>query len=131
VWNQRIVPNERIAVSDMIPPPEFDDRGNRLPPLVPRPGVRSPEERRQIWRRYFTGLMVGTAVSALVWLSGVYQLVKASLWWVLVGVLIVKLGAGLLAFRSREWRSFGAGIVMSIALGFLIFFFGLCAALVK
>jgi hypothetical protein len=115
-------------MSEVTPPPGPEGPGNPLPPLTPGPGAQSPLERRQMWRRYFAGLGLGTAVSVVVWLLGLKHLVATRIWWALVIVLAVKLMTGLLAYRSREWRSLGAGIVMSIALGFIIFFFGICTS---
>src|SRR5688500_8500136 len=86
----------------------------------------SPSRPRNPWpsiaARLMAGLMTGVAVSAIVWYLGWGPLVDSSfgavtLWLVpsLKGV------AALVLLFVPGWRSFGAGLLLSIALGVLIF----------
>ncbi|MDB5291812.1 MAG: hypothetical protein JWL69_3053 [Phycisphaerales bacterium] len=119
-------------MSETIPPPLPENSGNRPTPLEYRTAgaARSPEERRKIWRRFFGGLILGTLVSAVIWVAGFDRLVNHGSGLALFLVPGVKFGAGITALCMRGWRSFGAGILVSIALGFLIFF-GMCASSLK
>src|SRR5260221_8338550 len=106
------------------PPPLPEDAGHRPLPLDYRApsAPRSPQERKQIWPRFFAGLILGTAVSAIIWVAGFDRLVNHGSGLALFLVPGVKLTAGIWTFCMRGWRSFGAGMLISIALGFLIFF---------
>jgi hypothetical protein len=119
-------------MSEATPPPLPEDPGHRPPPLEYRSAGsgRSPGERKQIWRRFFSGLALGTAMSAVVWIAGFDRLVNHGSGLALFLVPGVKLAAGICGLCLRGWRSFGAGILVSIALGFLIFF-GVCATNLK
>ena len=75
---------------------------------------------------FLIGAVGGAAVSAVAWLAGFNAIVKGSSISVLIVVIpVVKLGAGITLLCFRRWRGLGAGIMVSIALGFLIFF-GTC-----
>jgi hypothetical protein len=74
-------------------------------------------------RRLLAGLGVGTLVSLLVWVGG-WKYVNEQ---ALLLVPCVKLLAGVVLLCIRGWRAFGTGIILSIAIGVLIFF-GQCAA---
>jgi hypothetical protein len=111
----------------MNPPPLPDDSSHRPPPLDYRgaSAMHSPEPRRS-FRGFFGGLLLGTLISAVAWgfqFSGMRHGGLGSSVILLPGV---KLAAGVLGLCIRGWRSFGAGMLISIALGILIFF-GMCA----
>jgi hypothetical protein len=73
-----------------------------------------------------TGLGLGTLVSVIVWVGG-WKYVENSGANLLVLVPATKLIVGVVLLCIRGWRGFGGGILLSIAIGFLIFF-GACAA---
>ena len=87
-------------------------------PLPPPPG-------RNVLR-FFIGLIAGTAVSAVVWLIG-FQTPDSAFGSGAVLILpTIKIVGGIACLCFPGWRSLGAGILVSLALGFLIFF-GMCA----
>ncbi|MDB5334348.1 MAG: hypothetical protein JWP03_5499 [Phycisphaerales bacterium] len=113
-------------MSEMNPLPE--DPGNRPPPLDYRSAGsgQSPQERRRSFQGFFGGLLLGTLVSVVAWgcqFSGFGIPGLGSSILLLPGL---KLGAGVVGLCMPRWRKFGAGILVSIALGILIFF-GMCA----
>lgn len=100
------------------PPPEPSDEAGRL--LAPRihPGFQ-----------LVIGLVLGTAVSAAIWILGwdAFEKSNAYQWFALGTIFGLKIfvGIGLLFFR--RWRFVGIGLLISLAMGFLIFF-GTCFA---
>jgi hypothetical protein len=74
-------------------------------------------------RRFFAALMIGTAISAIAWTAGWKSIERGGVAVVLLGVIPLAkfiVGITLVCFRGR--RSFGAGLLASIGVGFLIFF---------
>jgi hypothetical protein len=90
------------------------------PPLPRRPG--SFDFRQFIW-----GIVVGTALSAVVWIVGWKAMEKMDNIFLLLVLPIAKLIAATWLMFVPPWRAFGVGIYVSLALGFLIFF-GRCFA---
>src|SRR4051812_13133023 len=99
------------------PPPL---RPDIFPPGAPPPPGRSSGSSKQLlW-----GLLLGSAVSAIIWVAGWNLLMGTgrSADYLLLVVPGVKVLAGLACLTVRSVRSFGVGILLSIAVGFLIFF---------
>ena len=107
------------------PPPL--PRQQSQPPSVPvmpigyrgHGGSDAPRERplRMLW-----GFLAGSGISTLAWVGGWQPLVAndsgAALWI----VPAVKFLAAVVFLFVPGWRLFGAGLLVSIAMGFLIFF---------
>src|SRR5947207_1555269 len=89
------------------------------PPSIPPRKSAAPQ---LLW-----GLGIGSAVSAIVWLAGWNALFATgrSADWLLVAIPGGKIVAGIACVVTPRWRSFGIGLLLSIAVGFLIFF-GAC-----
>jgi hypothetical protein len=69
------------------------------------------------------GLGIGTLVSAVAWGLGWNALDRSGAGGILVWLIpTAKLVAGFACFPIPGWRSFGVGLILSIAVGFLIFF---------
>jgi hypothetical protein len=79
-------------------------------------------------RNFFVGLLAGSLVSFVAWVAG-WQAVERSAAGAAMLIVIpsVKLLAGATLLFFRQWATLGAGILCSIAIGFLIFFVQ-CAA---
>jgi hypothetical protein len=79
--------------------------------------------------RYFAGLVLGTLVSLGVhaWVWSHSDSTSNAIPIVLCILVGGKLVASVAAMFSRQWRPVGAGLLTSMATGFLIFF-GLCFA---
>jgi hypothetical protein len=92
----------------------------RQPPLP-------PVSARLTLRWFFIGLLSGTALSAIVWIFAFKAMEGAFAGGAMLAIPILKLSTGITCLCLRGWRSLGAGILVSLALGFLIFF-GVCAA---
>jgi hypothetical protein len=92
-------------------------------PHQPDYGSTSSSKRSR-WLAALGGLLLGTGISAAVWIpfwnSGAGSPLPAFL---LVGVKIV---ASIVCVVMPNWRAFGIGLLCSIATGFLVFF-GACA----
>jgi hypothetical protein len=68
-------------------------------------------------------LVVGGGISAIVWGLGWERAVGSnSNGWALVAVPGLKLATAIVCFCLPGWRGLGAGILLSIAAGALIFF---------
>jgi hypothetical protein len=107
------------------------------PPLTPipldygrpgQPGKRPPIPHAVL--KFFAGAILGSLVSTAVWIpafkyagSGNQQ-IWGSMIFIIPGLKIV---AAVTCICFRNWRPFGVGLLISIALGALIFF-GACAA---
>ncbi len=110
-------------MDDQDKPPPVD----YLPPSGKPPGGKSLES-----RRFLLGLLGGTALSGLVWLF-VFKLSGSKVdsggngvFAAMIGLPILKVAVAIGCLIVRGWRSCGAGILLSLILGALIFF-GLCA----
>ncbi|HWE00974.1 MAG TPA: hypothetical protein VG326_01095 [Tepidisphaeraceae bacterium] len=104
------------------PPPnalsyQAPGQGPPLPPL----------SAAQTLRLFFAGLTLGTALSAIVWIIAFRFEIGMFAGGAMVVIPLLKLSTGIIFVCRRGWRSLGAGILVSLALGFLIFF-GVCAA---
>jgi hypothetical protein len=92
------------------------------PPPVP-PG--------RIILQFFAGLLGGGAISAVVWILGFNAVTGPGNGGLLLLIVPgVKLAIGITFLCIRGWRMLGGGILLSIALGFLIFFFT-CVSQIK
>ena len=102
------------------------------PPLpVDYRRYQSPEPGHNNGRRFVTALLIGTAISAIAWTAGWKSIERGGVAITLLAVIpLGKFIAGitLVCFRGR--RAFGAGLLASIGIGFLIFFTN-CAARLK
>jgi hypothetical protein len=91
----------------------------RTPPTVPR--GPDPES---TWKRFLIGLGLGTAVSAMLWIGGpaASRFVPASVVFGLASIVVpgTKLVIGLSMLSQPPWKSFGNGLLASMAVGFLI-----------
>jgi len=80
--------------------------------------------------RFVTGLVTGSLVSGVIWplwwLSP-DQINQGNWAWLLLAVPGAKFLGTIVCLFYPRWRTFGAGLLASIGIGFLIFF-GLCAA---
>ncbi len=79
---------------------------------------------------FLAGAIGGTAVSAIAWIGGWEAIDKGGAGFLLVVIPGIKLAAGVPMLCFRRWRGLGAGIMVSLALGFLIFF-GTCMTNLK
>jgi len=98
------------------------EQPSKTPPDHGQPG--SPH-------RFISGLLVGSMVSACVWVvwwSLANQTINDG--WVLIALPVAKVAACILCLCFPRWRAVGAGLLVSIAVGFLIFF-GICALNLK
>lgn len=102
--------------------PPLDYRSE--PPPPPSPWRASPAI------RLLAGFLTGTALSAAVWTGGWTPLVQRGSGDILWIVPAVKVLASVVCLCIPGWRSFGAGVLASLAIGFLIFFVT-CAANLK
>ena len=80
-------------------------------------------------RRFIFGLITGTAVSGIVWpvLLNAHGGSQQMAMIVLCGVPLAKITAACVIIAFPKMRGFGIGLLVSLPLGFLIFF-GVCAA---
>jgi hypothetical protein len=78
---------------------------------------------------FFIGLITGSLVSGIVWplwwLSP-DQINQGNWGWLLIAIPGTKFTGTIICLFFPRWRTFGAGLLASIGIGFLIFF-GLCA----
>jgi hypothetical protein len=104
------------------PPPQ------PLPYRKPDP-VREPPDPQSTWGRFITGLSIGTGVSAVLWIGGAAATghAVAVVIFGLAAVVVpgTKLVVGISMLKQPPWKSFGAGLLASLALGSLILF-GVC-----
>jgi hypothetical protein len=73
------------------------------------------------------GMALGTLVSVIIWVGGWKYIDQGNGASAIIILPAVKLIAGVTFLCFRDWRGFGGGILLSIALGFLVFFVT-CAA---
>src|SRR5438105_2469620 len=92
------------------PPVPLEYRG----PSEPRP--RDPNAPR----RFAAGLFGGTGVSALAYFSG-WALFPSGTIQLGIAIALVKFGVGLACLLMTGRRAFGAGLLTSLPIGFLIF----------
>jgi len=81
---------------------------------------------------FFLGLIIGSILSGLTWIlwwKAAGKDISSGLIWILYAVPSIKLVVVVVCLSKIQWRRFGAGLLTSIAIGFMIFF-GLCAATV-
>jgi hypothetical protein len=92
------------------------------------PTGRDPES---TWQRFVAGVAIGTAVSAVVWIGGAAsgRFVPARMLFAVAYIVVpgMKLVIGASLLSQPPWRSFGAGLLVSLGVGLLILC-GLCAA---
>jgi hypothetical protein len=100
----------------------------------PKLDYRPPEPRRTLQapaggsvRGLLLGLAIGSAVSALFWIAGWDTLVEHGSGIAVYLLPLAKAVAAVFLLAVPGWRSFGTGLLLSIAVGALIFF-GTCAA---
>lgn len=84
-------------------------------------------------RRFMMGLLLGTGVSGIVWLPGMPALFNSSgdaLFQVAFALLGLKFLSFIVCMFLPRWRAFGAGLLVSMVTGVMIFF-GVCLALLS
>ena len=93
-----------------------------IPPYAPRPGNGPPIS--GVW----IGLAAGAAISAVVWGVAWHPIMDGphGMTW-LIAIPLAKLVIAVLLTGFAETRTVGAGLLLSIGLGILIFF-GSCFA---
>ncbi len=112
------------------------DQEHRKPPPLPQaplsyqsPGVAAgPVVKPSPYPtliRFFWGLGLGALVSTLVYFGGWHWMDTHHTDWLIWSVPLAKLLVGITCVCIRGYRPFGAGVLVSIALGVLIFF-GAC-----
>jgi hypothetical protein len=117
-------------------PPQLPPHRPPLPPNQPAAlgyqpvGMMppAPSGRRFLWL-FLIGALGGAAVSAVAWIAG-WNLINGNAGFVVFVVPALKLAAAIPLLCFRRWRGLGAGLMVSIALGFLIFF-GTCMTHLK
>jgi len=72
-------------------------------------------------KRFLLGLACGAAVSVVAWVLGWKQFVSTGSGHALLVVPGMKFSIGLALVFPPRWRAFGIGVLVSIALGLLIF----------
>src|SRR5688572_2293199 len=77
-----------------------------------------PRARRNFW----AGLGIGILVSVPAWWQGARVARELEVGPLVWGIPSVKLMVGVALLFVRDWRTLGAGLLCSIAVGFLIFF---------
>jgi hypothetical protein len=107
---------------------------SQFPPPIPvnyqSPMTPPPRRGWSTGMQMLAGLGLGTLVSLIIWVGGWRYINEGKGVSLIVIVPLVKLIAGVTFLCFRGWRGFGGGILLSIALGFLIFFVT-CAANLK
>jgi len=112
-------------------------RPNEPPPSSPppidyhRPGAPPPRPPRASWGGFCAGAALGTGLSAIVWPASWNALDQSGAGGtigpiLMIGLPLAKLIGGITALALGR-RGFGIGLLVSIALGFFIFFW-VCAA---
>ena len=84
-------------------------------------------------RRFFMGLLLGTGVSALLWIPGLPALFKSTgdtIFTLAFALLGLKFVAFIVCMFLARWRTFGVGLFVSMVTGVMIFF-GVCVALIS
>jgi hypothetical protein len=78
-------------------------------------------------KRFGVALLIGTGLSALIYIagSGMFKGTGDAILIVSLSVVAIKFVTFISCMFLRRWRTFGVGILVSIALGFMIFF-GVC-----
>ena len=92
-----------------------------LPPMARFARPPLPSQPGRVVLLFFLGLGLGVAVSILVWIFGWERFSFEGSTVAIILVPSLKLAAGLGLVFTPRWRSLGAGILVSIALGVLIF----------
>jgi len=102
-------------MSETPPQPLPYRRPDRLP---------QPPDPESTWQRFVAGIGIGTAVSAVLWIGGLAsrRYVPASVIFGLGSVVVpgTKFVVGLSLLSNPPWRRFGAGLLVSMAVGFMI-----------
>jgi hypothetical protein len=99
------------------------DLNYQRPGLPPSP--RSPEPARGV--KFFGGLGLGGMISLVGWNYGWNTFTESSSPLMMFLIPGIKIAAAVAFMFVPRWRSFGAGLLLSIGLGLLIFL-GVCAA---
>ena len=98
---------------------------SRFPPPLPRqpmtPPIPAPDAARSVLM-FFLGMFGGVGLSLLTWwiffqAKGGFQ----ALLMVILGLVAVKVTAGVMLSMRQRQRMLGAGLLVSLAVGFLIF----------
>src|SRR4051812_10096791 len=111
-----------------LPPLPPDNQSSAAASAIPSAdadAVRSAKRARM--RKLIVGFVIGSVISALCWIVGWNALVDRGGALVLIAVPTIKLVFGLGLMASPRARPLGVGVLLSIAMGALIFF-GSCAA---
>jgi hypothetical protein len=105
------------------PPPLVPNYLPPLPPALPPRGYPLLE--------FLGGAAAGTIVSAVTWIITFYaDKTGSSILIFLVLIPVVKVAMSITFLCLHRWRMLGAGILVSLPLGALIFF-GVCASNIK
>ena len=117
-------------------PPPLPPQPPRPPPqpVVPlgyqQPGyppAAPPAFGVRVWFQFLGGFLIGSAVSAVVWVLGWSPFVEHGSGWPIFVVPGVKLVVAIIFLCFRGYRGWGGGVLLSIGMGVLIFFVT-CAA---
>jgi len=78
-------------------------------------------------KRFFLGILLGTGVSGIAYFGGMslFNDNGDTIFMVCLSILAIKFIAFITCMFLSGWRTFGMGLLVSIALGFMIFF-GVC-----
>lgn len=117
------------------PPPELPKQGSPQPPPFPAQALNYQTQNKyqpepldySPVKRFFMGTLIGTGVSAAIWIGGqkMFSGTGDAALIVALSILGIKFVAFITCMFLRRWRTFGVGLLVSLALGFLIFF-GVC-----
>jgi hypothetical protein len=116
-----------------------DDIEQSPPPLPPVPdpyphyrpperGPRGPDRHPGAAPKLLAGLMAGSLVSVALWVFGWHPPPQRENTKLAYGVMMLKAVVAVLLMVVPQFRMFGAGILLSIGIGFLIFI-GTCGGL--
>ena len=113
-----------------LPPPLPPDEPKRVQPTLGYQTRRVEVSSGSIWPQLWLGLGFGAVISVLVWGAGWDALDAHGMGAALLIVPAVKLVAAIVLMCFARYRGLGAGLLISICLGGLIFF-GNCVAHLK
>jgi hypothetical protein len=102
------------------PPIPLDYRNRKLPNRPSGSGWSTAA-------KFFAGFVSGCLISGVVWPLGWHYITEGQGGWLGYAVPVVKISAAIAFLSTRDWRAAGAGVLVSLAVGFMIFF-GTCAA---